>query len=68
MVVLVLLLIISLIVLDFSISLSNKFNNISLEMLSISNEINNISKEMRWFRENKVFNWTFYICNNNNRF
>lgn len=47
MVILVLLLIISLIVLDFSISLSNKFNNISLEMLSISNEINNISKEMR---------------------
>ena len=47
MVILGLLLIISLIILDFSINLSNKFNNISLEMMSISNEINNISKEMR---------------------
>lgn len=47
MVILMLLLIISLIILAFSIKLSNKFNDISLEMLAIDNEINNISKKMR---------------------
>lgn len=47
MVILVLLLIISLIILTFSLNSNNKFNDISLEMVSINNEINNISRKMR---------------------
>lgn len=45
MVILILLLIISLVILTFSLNLNNKFNNILIEMMSINNEINNIQKK-----------------------